>query len=141
RGALSPPGHAPPPPPTLPTRPPRPPHPPAPLAAPPPAADLAVVAWLDFLRIDPAHPVDPAGDRLILGGPGSADLADALARLVGAAELGAPAGGDGVLGEAVGMAWGARALSRRGAGWLPPPAPGILRGAPIPNPAAPGAAR
>src|SRR5262249_47650414 len=92
------------------------------LGGPPAAADLAVVAWLDFLRIDRAHPVDPAGDRLILGGRGSADLADALARLVGAAELGAPAGGDGVLGEAVGMAWGARALSREGTVCLLAPA-------------------
>ncbi len=104
------------------------------LGAPTSAADLAVVAWLDFLRIDPSQPEDSGGDRLLLGGPGSAALAEALARLVGTASVGTlAAGGESVLGEAVGMAWGARELVREAerSVCLLAPAGEIFAGAPI----------
>jgi hypothetical protein len=85
------------------------------LGAPAAVADLAVVAWLDLLRIDPRDPRDPAGDRLLVHGPGAIDLAGALARLVEAGDVATVSGAaDGVLGEAVGMAWGARTLAHGG---------------------------
>ena len=102
------------------------------LGAPTASADLAVVAWLDFLRIDPALTDDGTGDRLLIGGSRSASLAEAVRRL---ADARPGAGGissftsEGILGVAVGMAWGARANGSRTVAIAP--AGDVFAGSPI----------